>query len=191
MGQNGERGQRQRQWYRCTGAPGCLRLFQFFRLHRRGVTAVEFALIAPVFAFLLFGIVETSLYYFTVVVLEGKVRDASRQVLTGVAQLSSNPVGTFQTALTSSLTGVLDTSQLVYNVQPFSSFSSIGTTVSPPTSSSFGVNSSNSCNTPIVVTVSYPYSFIVPFVGQVLSGSSSNTVTYTSVIVFQSESYNC
>ncbi|MCA6105954.1 TadE/TadG family type IV pilus assembly protein [Bradyrhizobium cenepequi] len=64
-------------------------LLRRFRRDRRGVTAVEFALVAPVFFALLFAIIETALIFFAGQVLETITQDTARMVLTGQAQNSS------------------------------------------------------------------------------------------------------
>jgi Flp pilus assembly pilin Flp len=64
-------------------------LLRRFRRDRRGVTAVEFALVAPVFFAMLFAIIETALVFFASQVLETITQDTARMVLTGQAQNSS------------------------------------------------------------------------------------------------------
>ncbi|MDI4236441.1 pilus assembly protein [Bradyrhizobium sp. Arg237L] len=64
-------------------------LLRRFRRDRRGVTAVEFALVAPVFFALLFAIIETALVFFASQVLETITQDTARIVQTGQAQSGS------------------------------------------------------------------------------------------------------
>jgi Flp pilus assembly pilin Flp len=64
-------------------------LLRRFRRDRRGVTAVEFALVAPVFFGLLFAIIETAMVFFAGQVLETITQDSARMILTGQAQNSS------------------------------------------------------------------------------------------------------
>lgn len=52
----------------------------------RGSAALEFALIAPVFFALLFGIMETGIMYFSQFALQNAVVQAARQIRTGQAQ---------------------------------------------------------------------------------------------------------
>jgi Flp pilus assembly pilin Flp len=63
-----------------------------FRRNRRGSSAVEFALVAPVFFALLFAIIETVIVFFAGQVLETGVQDAGRQ-LHQRDQLSLYPSG--------------------------------------------------------------------------------------------------
>ena len=54
-----------------------------FRRDRRASSAVEFAIIAPIFLALLFGIIETALVFFAGQVLETGTSDSGRQIFTG------------------------------------------------------------------------------------------------------------
>ncbi len=62
------------------------KLLRRFHHDRRGVTAVECALVAPVFFALLFAIIETAMVFFAGQVLETITQDSARLVLTGQAQ---------------------------------------------------------------------------------------------------------
>jgi Flp pilus assembly protein TadG len=57
-----------------------------FERNRRGATAVEFALIAPMFFALLFAILETALYFFAGQILEIGTQDTARLIFTNQAQ---------------------------------------------------------------------------------------------------------
>ena len=58
--------------------------YRTFRKDQRGTTALEFALISPLFFLLLFGLLELSIAMFVNTVVEGGLRDASRVGLTGM-----------------------------------------------------------------------------------------------------------
>jgi Flp pilus assembly protein TadG len=74
-------------------------LLRRFRRDRRGVTAVEFALVAPVFFTLLFAIIETAIVFFASQVLETITQDSARLVLTGQAQGGSLSQEEFKNAV--------------------------------------------------------------------------------------------
>jgi Flp pilus assembly protein TadG len=57
-----------------------------FGRSRRGATAVEFALVAPMFFALIFAILETSLVFFAGQILEIGTQDTARLILTNQAQ---------------------------------------------------------------------------------------------------------
>lgn len=54
-----------------------------FRKDERGVTAIEFAILAPPFFVLLFAIIESSLIFFAGQMLESAVDDVGRRIRTG------------------------------------------------------------------------------------------------------------
>jgi Flp pilus assembly protein TadG len=56
-----------------------------FQRNQRGSSAVEFALVAPVFLALLFAIIETALVFFAGQVLETGVQDTGRRLYTSQA----------------------------------------------------------------------------------------------------------
>ncbi len=64
------------------------RLFNAFHDDRRGATAVEFAIVAPVFFFLIFLIAETAMIFIAEQVLDNAVFESARLVRTGQAQKS-------------------------------------------------------------------------------------------------------
>lgn len=60
--------------------------FARFRRNKRGATAVEFALIAPMFFALIFAIIETATIFFAGQVLETGAQDSARLIFTHSAQ---------------------------------------------------------------------------------------------------------
>jgi Flp pilus assembly protein TadG len=64
--------------------------FAAFIRDRRGVTAVEFALIAAPFLALLVAIIQTFLVFFAQELLEAAVMQASRQIMTGQTQAQTS-----------------------------------------------------------------------------------------------------
>src|ERR1700693_2245277 len=60
-----------------------------FRRNRRGSTAVEVALVAPVFFALLFAILETAIVFFADQVLETMTQNSARMIMTGQAQTAA------------------------------------------------------------------------------------------------------
>ncbi len=107
------------------------RLSRRFGRNRRGATAVEFALVAPIFLALLFAIMETALMFFAGQVLETATQDTARLIMTGQAQNGGMTQAQFKEQLCSRLVALFDCATGVYiDVQSFSNFSSV--TVTPP-----------------------------------------------------------
>ncbi len=172
-------------------------LFSNGRRGRRGVVAVEFALILPVFLYLLIGILEVSLLLFTTTVVDGAVQDAARRIRTGQAQLSGDTFADFQNALCSSIV-TYDCDDMALDVKTFSSFSTV-------TSPSLGLNedgdvvdeNGDAYNVEFtpggagdinVVRVIYSWTFFTPLIGELL-GDSENVKLLTSTAVFRNEPY--
>jgi Flp pilus assembly protein TadG len=103
-----------------------------FRRNRRGSSAVEFALVAPVFLALLFAIIETAIVFFANQVLETITQDSARIVQTGQAQAAAYDAANFKKLVvcTRPLANLLFNCMTgVYvDVQSYSAFSSVSIT---------------------------------------------------------------
>lgn len=76
------------------------RAIQYFRkLGVRGVAAIEFAILSPLFLMLLLAIFELGYMVFVQSVLDSSARTAARLIRTGQAQASGSAQTNFQTAL--------------------------------------------------------------------------------------------
>ena len=94
----------------------------------RGVTAIEFGILAIPFFVMIYAILETAMLFFASQVLDSAVEDASRRVRTGQAQASSWTINEFRTELcgyTFNLFG--DCSSIQLKVSVIASFSSAST----------------------------------------------------------------
>ena len=84
----------------CTRPKGCLaRILRNFLRRRRGVAAVEFAIIAIPFFLLIMGIIEVGLIFWAGYELENATAAAARLVRTGAAQNSGYTVAQLQAQL--------------------------------------------------------------------------------------------
>jgi len=94
----------------------------------RGVAAIEFAMIAPVFFLLLFASFETGLTYFANMVLENGVMESARLIRTGQAQQNNMSATEFRTELCDRVDILLscDADRLYVDVRSFSSFGGAG-----------------------------------------------------------------
>lgn len=94
----------------------------------KGVTMLEFAILAFPFFTLVFAILETSLIFFAGQILDSATQDASRLVRTGQAQTANYTLPNFRTAVCGRLYGLFDCNQLKINVAPVASFTTAQTT---------------------------------------------------------------
>lgn len=98
---------------------------QTFSTDQSGVTAIEFALIAPPFFALLLALFEVGLVFFSGSVLENAVNDAARLIRTGQAQAGSFSKSSFQNEICKNVV-MFDCGKLVVDVETFQNFSGIG-----------------------------------------------------------------
>ncbi|MEO0672538.1 MAG: TadE/TadG family type IV pilus assembly protein [Pseudomonadota bacterium] len=105
---------------------GFARFIRRYRRDERGVTAVEFALIAMPFFALVFGIMAVSLFFFTTFALENAIETASRAIRTGQAQSSGMTTDQFKQSVCDESPPYIDCNgKIRVNVQTFSDFGSL------------------------------------------------------------------
>ena len=89
---------------------------------KKGVTAVEFALVAAPFLALLVALFQTAIVFFAGRVLDETTMQASRVILTGQAQNSNMTQAQFATAVCNNTFALFNCSNFMINVQTYSSF---------------------------------------------------------------------
>ncbi len=104
-----------------------LRVFPRFRRNEEGVAAVEFALVAGPFLFLLFAIIEFALVFFASQVLETATASASRLIMTGQAQTQNFNQAAFKTEICNRASALMACSGIAVDVRTYTSFSSAST----------------------------------------------------------------
>jgi Flp pilus assembly protein TadG len=114
------------------GSPKLEKVFRLCRKNRRGAAVVEFAIVAPVFFLLVFGMIEYGRMVMVQQVLTNASREGARQAVLDGATSSS-----VQTAVTNYLTGA--------------SISGATVAINPPNPSSAGYGQG------VTVTVSVPF----------------------------------
>jgi Flp pilus assembly protein TadG len=105
----------------------------------RGVTAIEFAIVAVPFLMLLFGIIGVGLYFFTTFTLENGVEQSARLLRTGQAQNANYSADEFKQKVCDYLPGFIDCQgKVVVNVLSFANASDITTDSLPSCTTSDG-----------------------------------------------------
>jgi Flp pilus assembly protein TadG len=99
----------------------------------RGVTAIEFGLLALPFFTIVFAILETAMVFFASQVLDSAVEDASRMVRTGRAQAADYTMADFRNYLCGYTFNLFDCSQIKITVKTISKFADAS--VNPPVQS--------------------------------------------------------
>jgi Flp pilus assembly protein TadG len=166
-------------------------LLRRFARSKAGVTAVEFALVAPPFLMLLFGTLETSIMYFVATNLEGEVQVAARQIRTGNVQASANPVETFRDLLCENLGNLIACDTVAIDVRTFPDFGSLDR---PPLLDEDG-NPQNENFDPgnggsvVLVRVAYRYPIYTPFLSDFI-GTGGGFYDVYAAAAFQNEPYD-
>jgi Flp pilus assembly protein TadG len=168
-------------------------LMRRFRRHRRGSTAVEFALVAPVFFALLFAIVEVALMFFASQVLETITQVSARYLLTGQAQSGPMTQAQFKTYVCGQIPALFTCANLKVNVQSYPSFGSINITSVYDASGNF-VGSTNYCpgnaGDTVFVQLSYQWPLFVTGLGFNMSNPGTHARWLTATAAFQNEPFS-
>ena len=107
-----------------------------FLADEHAATAVEFALVAAPFLALIVGIIQTFLVLFASQLLETVVTQSSRQILTNQAQTAGLSQSQFATQVCDQVRILFNCSNLMIDVETYSSFSGTNTgTAFPQTNS--------------------------------------------------------
>lgn len=110
--------------------PGKMQTMRRFGSDRRGATAVEFAMIAAPFLALLLGIIQTGLVFFAGQVLETRVADAARLILTGQAQTQGFDATEFKRAICDPDRDFLfDCGKLMLDVRSYKAFDEVDSSI--------------------------------------------------------------
>jgi Flp pilus assembly protein TadG len=162
----------------------------------RGVTAVEFGILALPFFTLVFAILETAMMFFAQQVLDSAVEDASRMVRTGQAQTQGFDLAAFRNYMCGYTFDLFNCSNIVLKVETIASFAAANgsspvetcdlTTCTWSTSSSFdgGVGRS-------IVKVSayyrWPLTIVLPYFN--LKNQPDNYRLISAIRVFRNEPF--
>ena len=166
-----------------------------FRAACRGSSAVEFAIIAPIFIGLLISVLQTGIFFFAQNILQAAAVQVGRLILTGQAQTSGLTQSQFASDACPSIQALFTCGNLMVDVQSYSSFSGAVVTTPTLTYDAHG-NVTNSWNyspgTPgqiVVVRLMYqwplvtgPFAFIVP-------NLSNGTSLIMGITAFRVEPY--
>jgi Flp pilus assembly protein TadG len=171
----------------------------------KGVTAVEFALIAAPFFFLIFALIEIMLIFFVQTTLEAGLASEARKIKTGQAQNSSTPISRseFKTAVCDRMFGMLDCdNRLFVMVEAFGTTVPSGPLARPwddgvltPGSNSDEPYATSAAGDMVIVRAYYIWPLITPGFSYALSNySDTNMGNYNRILVatsaFRNEPFN-
>lgn len=187
--------------------------FQDFAADRRGIAAVEFALIAMPFFFLIFGLLEVCVIFIMSSILEHAANEASRQIRTGQLQTDSTFADAdaraeeFRADLCKELYGLMncDTNadpdkksdrRLKIDVQKFDTFGGTGSNALTYDSddrldnTGFGF-AAGAQNEIVVIRVFYEWDLMVPVLSAPLKNPNlaGNQILLQTTVAFRNEPF--
>lgn len=165
-----------------------------FAEDRRGAAAVEFALIAAPFFFLIFGLLEVCLIFIMSTVMEHAVGEAARPLRTGEAQQAGMTEAQFRTDMCAELMDMLDCdARLHIDVRTVANFAS--TPNGAPLDGAGEFDDSGfafqpgGANDIVAVRVFYEWDLITPYISQPLQNMSGNRHLLQASAVFRNEPF--
>ena len=183
----------------CKFLKGCHPLFH----DNRGVTAVEFSLLAPVLITFFMGVTELSLSMFTLSVMEGSSSGSSRYGKTGYTASGTTREAQIRQVVTSRAP-FLTASKLNFKSLSYSSLADIGDpepftdnnkngkwdTGEPYTDingnhkwdADQGLDGAGNANSYVVYQISYPWKIFTPFVASVIGNNGIINLTVRTVV---------
>lgn len=184
-------------------APRWQKRLEAFAEDKRGIAAVEFALIAMPFFFLIFSLLEVCVIFIMSSILEHAASEASRQIRTGQLQTaghadSATAKAAFLSDVCDELYGLMscDSAKLKLDVQKFDSFNSTsgqsltfdGTT-NDLDDSGFGFDT-GAQNEIVVIRVFYQWDLIIPIMSAPLDNmNGSNRRLLQATVAFRNEPF--
>jgi len=184
-------------------APRWQKRLEAFAEDKRGIAAVEFALIAMPFFFLIFSLLEVCVIFIMSSILEHAASEASRQIRTGQIQTAghANPAAAktaFLADVCAELYGLMscDSAKLKIDVQKFASFNSTSgqsLTFDGSTNdlddSGFGFDT-GAQNEIVVIRVFYQWDLIIPIMSAPLDNmNGSNRRLLQATVAFRNEPF--
>jgi Flp pilus assembly protein TadG len=164
-----------------------------FRRNRRGSTAVEFALVAPLFFALLFAIIETAMVFFASQVLETVTQDSARFIMTGQAQTAAYTQAQFKTYVCGQIGVLFDCANGIYvDVQSYPAFGNVA--IADPIDAgrnflpAMNYNPGGPGNI-VVVRLFYQWPLFVTGLGYNISNLNGSKRLLSATAAFQNEPY--
>ena len=174
-----------------------------FRVANEGSTIIEFALVAPIFFFLIFLLTELGLLVFTQVALESATMQVSRSAAIGASSSGCDRVCTIQNLVKQKTLGLINAQNVVVQANPLTSggvstssaaeYCLVNGQLTPPNSDQtcpgggvcIDTNGDGKCEGAsslsvgnagdlVEIRVSYPWQLMIPFLDTVTFGDQGH-----------------
>lgn len=166
-----------------------------FRRAREGATALEFALVAAPFLFMIFSIIELALVFVMSTTLENAVADAGRRIRTGELQTNGQAnAAAFRQQICDGMGWLEDScpNRLSVDVRAFTTFASASAPdptadgIIEPDELSFEAGKAESV---VLVRAWYRWPLVTPFLSKALSKLDTGEALVVSATTFRNEPY--
>lgn len=147
----------------------------------RGSTAVEMAMIIPIFLMVMVGITETTMLEAAQQIMENAAYNTSRLAKTGYTDDGKTQAETVNAIMAKELQSFgtfFDITKVTMTSKAYSSFSSIGTG---------GTSGLGTAKQIVVYTITYPWKIFTPMIGDLMG--TDGIINLTTRIVVQNEPY--
>lgn len=168
--------------------------FRDYASDRRGLAAVEFALIAAPFFFLIFGLLEVCMIFIMSAILDHGVADAARPLRTGVVQQAGLSREEFRELLCSEMMEMLDCeNRLHFDVQTIDGFNFVPS--GSPLNEAGAINGEDFGFVPggpndiVAVRVFYEWDLMTPLISAPLANMAGHKHLIQSNVVFRNEPF--
>ncbi|WP_245898160.1 TadE/TadG family type IV pilus assembly protein [Phreatobacter cathodiphilus] len=168
------------------------RIVRRFRREDDGVAAVEFALVAGPFLFLLFAIIEMAMVFFAGQVLETATSSASRLIMTGQAQSQNFDQTAFKNEICKKTNALMNCAGIAVDVRTYTSFGGASTSkpVSSGTVNYSGMTYSQGAGGDIVVVRAvYEWPVLMPTFGLTIGDLANGKRLLMATAAFRNEPF--
>lgn len=158
-----------------------------FRNDARGVSAIEFALIAPVLFFALLSLFEIGVMSMMSTSLDNAVFETARRIRTGRSDAPTS-ASSFEDMVCGAMGGPGGDcrNRLVVSVQKYAAFSSAGAAATSDPAGQFDKGGQNDI---ILVKANYTWPLMTPFVATAYGRDGPMSVTLSSRFAFKNEPF--
>jgi Flp pilus assembly protein TadG len=172
-----------------------------FRSDRRGATAVEFAIVAPIFLFVMFSTFEVGWFYFANSAVDASISDAARRIKTGQVQKSVLDDEQKYDRIYDQICNVVEAfggceNRLTIEVDTYTTFAELAADSTPMTCADappeqldlIPFNPGDELQI-VRVRVCYIYTTLNPAIGITLAEEGTNNRRLISTMIFRNEPY--
>jgi Flp pilus assembly protein TadG len=162
-----------------------------------GSAALEFAIVAPIAFYFLFGIIETGVLFFLDSTLQNATEDAARLVRTGQAQGANMTQTEFVAQICGEMKGFMSLgtceANLHVDMRAYSNFNSIPYQSDTNTNGSLNITNmeyetGTACNV-VIVRSYYPWTIMTPLMQPLLENMPNGQYLLTAASSFRNEPY--